>query len=112
MCAALGRFQNVTLRNCTARDNAGKGFEISMHGCEGGPTGIVFDQLTVVGGGAAGFYLHLPSTNASSQCVGGAILRRSRTSGTRAPGKAHTGALVLEVWLTCVTCTARRYFRV
>ena len=57
-----------------------------MHGCEGGPTGILFDQLTVVGGGDAGFYLHLPSTTASSLCVGGATLSRSRTSGTKAPG--------------------------
>lgn len=57
-----------------------------MHGCEGGPTSIVFDQLTVVGGGDAGLYLHLPSTNESSLCLGGATLSRSRSTGTKGPG--------------------------
>ena len=81
-----------------------------MHGCEGGPTDIVFDQLTVVGGGDAGFYLHLPSTNASSQCVGGAVLRRSRTSGTRAPGVFiyETGAGALTVNISDVSINATR----
>jgi len=109
VCGIWRRFQNVTLRNCTARDNVGKGFEISMHGCDGGPTSIVFDQLTVVGGGAAGFYLHLPSTNASSQCVGGAILSRSHTSATRAPGifvyETGVGALTVNVSDVVVNAT-------
>ena len=81
-----------------------------MHGCSGGPTSIVFDQLEVVGGGNAGFYLHLPATNASSLCVGGAVLRNSRTTGTSGPGvyvyETGYGALSLDV--TAVVVNASR----
>ena len=88
----------------------GKGFEVSMHGCSGGPTSIVFEQLEVVGGGNAGFYLHLPATNASSLCVGGAVLRNSRTTGTSGPGvyvyETGYGALSLDV--TAVVVNASR----